>query len=341
MIRFNKPTIEKKDLESVLYCMITDDLTPGVYMKEFRTQLNRLLGLNMTLVLNSYFQAFEAAFRLLEAKPGDEVILSSFSRIRIYRAILSQGLQPVIIDLDEHSLLPSIAHIKRKINPRTRCVIVQQLFGIPNDLSSYRELGVPLLEDLDGALCSSIRGKSLGSFGSLVTMNFNDDAVITTGNGGMLASRDRALKEIYAQFLADESHNDYMMSDFNASLGISQLRKLEKNCERRRKIGKHFDRAVLASNCSLVGREDDQQLCYSSYPVLTDTPFEDCHRFFKKYSIPVRRGVESPLHHIAGLPPRDYENTEAMFNKIVLLPLYPTLDGDVVENIVRGIKSIL
>jgi dTDP-4-amino-4,6-dideoxygalactose transaminase len=329
MIRFNKPTIDKKDLESVLYCMITDDLTPGVYMKEFRSQLNRLLGLNMTVVFNGYFQAFETAFRMFEANPGDEVILSSFTRVRIYRAILALGLKPVIVDLAEHSLLPSISQIERTINSRTCC------------LSPYRELGIPLLEDLDGALSSNIHGNPLGSYGSLVSMNFNDDAVITTGNGGMLASRNRGLKEIYNEFLSDESHFDYLMSDFNASLGISQLKKLEKNCERRRKIGEHFDRAVLASNCSLVGREDGQHLCYSSYPVLTKTPFEDCHRFFKKYKIPVRRGVESPLHHIVGLPPGDYENSEAMFNSIVLLPLYPTLDGDVVENIVRGIKSIL
>ena len=341
MIRFNKPTINKKDLESVLYCMITDDLTPGVYMKEFRTQLNRLLGLHMTVVFNNYLQVFETAFRLLDAVPGDEVILSSFSRFRIYHAVLSQGLKPVLVDLEEGSLLPSFQQIEQNISSRTRCVIVQQLFGIPNDLSRYGELEVPLLEDLDGALCSNIRGNSLGSFGFFVSMNFNDDAVITTGNGGMLASRDKRLKDFYEEVLSDEAHFDYLMSDFNASLGISQLKKLDQNCERRRKIGEYFDRAVLASNCSLVGREDDQQLGYSSYPVVSDTPFEDSVRFFKKYGIPLRRGVDRPLHHVMELPLKDFENTEAMYNRIVMLPLYPTLDGEVVENIARGIKSIL
>jgi len=341
MIRFNKPTIDKNDLESVLYCMITDDLAPGAYMKEFRTGLNRLLGLNMAVVFNNYLQAFETAFRLLDVEPGDEVILSSFSRYRIYLAVIAQGLKPVLVDLKEGSLLPSVAQIEKEINSRTRCVIVQQLFGIPNDLSTYKELEVPLLEDLDGALCSNIRGNSLGSFGYIVAMNFNDDAVITTGNGGMLASSDKRLKDIYGEYMADEAHCDYLMSDFNASLGISQLKKLDQNCERRRKIGEYFDHAVLASNCSLVGREDGQELGYSSYPVVTDTPFEDCIRFFKKYRIPVRRGVDRPLHQWVGLPLKNFENTEAMYNRIVLLPLYPTLDGEVVENIARGIKSIL
>jgi dTDP-4-amino-4,6-dideoxygalactose transaminase len=292
-------------------------------------------------VFNTYLQAFETAFRLLDAQPGDEVILASFSRYRIYHAVLAQGLKPVLVDLEQDSLLPSLAEIEHKINTRTRCVIVQQLFGIPNDLSRYRELEVPLLEDMDGALRSKIRGNALGSFGSLVAMNFNDDAVITTGNGGMLSSSDRGLKELYGEYIADDAHCDYLMSDFNASLGISQLKKLDQVCERRKKIGEYFDRAVLASNCSLVGREDGQELGYSSYPVVTDTPFEDCIRFFKKYGIPIRRGIDRPLHHVEELPLTKFENTEALYNKIVLLPLYPTLDGEVVENIARGIKSIL
>ena len=64
-------------------------------------------------------------------------------------------------------------------------------------------------------------------------------------------------------------------------------------------------------------------------------------RFFKKYGIPLRRGVDRPLHQVIELPLKDFEKTEAMYNSIVMLPLYPTLDGEVVENIARGIKSIL
>jgi len=341
LIRFNKPTIDRKDLESVLQCMITDDLTPGDYMKEFRAQLNRLLGLNMTIVFNNYLQALDTAFRLLCAEQDDEVILASFSRYRIYHAVLARGLKPVLVDLEVGSLLPSCKLIEDRITSRTRCIIVQQLFGIPNDLTPYREFDIPLLEDLDGTLCSKSKGQALGSYGSLVTMNLNDDAIITTGNGGILASSDRKLKDLYGTFMADEASFEYFMSDFNASLGISQLKKLGKNCERRKKIGKYYDSAVMASNCSLIGRDDGQELTYSSYPVLTDTPFEDCVRFFKRYGIPIRRGIDKPLHHCMGLPAHDFRQTEELFSRIVLLPLYPTLDAEIVENVVKGIKAIL
>jgi dTDP-4-amino-4,6-dideoxygalactose transaminase len=341
MIRFNKPTIDRKDLESVLYCMITDDLAPGDYMKEFGSLLGKMLGLGTAIVFNSYLQSFQAAFSMIGASSGDEVILSSFTRFRIYNALRVYGLKPVLVDLDEASLLPSPGRIKETITEKTRCIIIQQLFGIPNDLATYMELGVPVIEDLDGALCSSTNGKALGGFGTLVTMNFSDDAVITTGNGGMLASNDRRLKAVYREYYEQSADFDHLMSDFNASLGISQIKKMDRNCSRRKSIGQYYDNAVMGSGCSLVGREDGQELAYSSYPVYTETPFEDCVRFFKRYGIPVRRGVEQPLHRHMGLDVEEFENTEEMFNRIITLPIYPTLAREAMENVARGIRAIL
>jgi dTDP-4-amino-4,6-dideoxygalactose transaminase len=341
MIRFNKPTIERKDLESVLYCMITDDLAPGDYMKEFRKQLCKVLDLNTVVIFNTYLQSLESAFRLIGAKPGDEIILSSFTRYRIFHAALEYGLKPVLVDMEEDSLLPSIRQIEERLNERTACILVQQLFGIPHDLGPYTAYRVPLVEDLDGALCSRINGAVIGSFGTMVTLNLNDDAVITTGNGGVLASNDGKLKNLYEEYELGGASLDYLMSDFNASLGISQLKKLEKSRERRIQIGKHYDDAVMASSCVLIGRDDGQELSYSSYPVLTRTPFEDCRRFFKGHGIPVQRGIDEPLHRRLGLSPAAYPRTEEMFNRLILLPIYPTLDGRMVEKIARGIRTIL
>jgi perosamine synthetase len=341
MIRFNTPTIDRQDLESVLNCMITDDLTPGEYMKEFRTMLSRILGLHTAVVFNNYLQSLESAFRLIGAESGDEIILSSFSRHRILHAAISYGMKPVLVDIEEDSLLPSLEQIEARLTERTACVVVQQLFGIPHDLSPYASHRAPLVEDLDGALCSRINGSMIGSFGSLVTLNLNDDAVITTGNGGMVASNDSKLKKLYEEYVGGGAALDYLMSDFNASLGISQLKKLKKSSERRIQIGEYYDRAVLGSGCSLVGRDDGQELAYSSYPVLTSTPFEDCRRFFKDHGIPVQRGIEEPLHRRLGLPPEDFARTEEMFSRIVLLPIYPTLDRNMVEKVAMGIRTIL
>ncbi len=341
MIRFNKPTIEKKDLESVLYCMITDDLTPGVCLREFQALLGKSMGLSCTIVFNNYLQPFETIFRLLGISAGDEVLLPSFARIRTFNTVVKQGLRPVLVDMEEESFLPSFADLRKKLSKRTRCMIVPQLFGIPHDISAYADFGLPIIEDLDGSLGSKVKGKPAGSFGSFVTMHFSDDAVITTGNGGMVASKDSRLKSVLRSMLHDESSFDYLMSDLNASLGISQLRKLEASREKRRKIGEYFDRAVMTSNCTLIGRDDEQELSYSSYVVRSETPWEDITRFFKRYGIPVKRGIEKPLHQTIGLDVHEFQNTEELYHRVVALPIYPTLSRDSVENIAKGIRAVL
>ncbi|MGQ9616333.1 MAG: DegT/DnrJ/EryC1/StrS family aminotransferase [Spirochaetota bacterium] len=341
MIRFNKPTIEKKDLETVLYCMVKDDLTPGEYLREFQGLLSKELGLACTIAFNSYLHSFETIFRMIGASTGDEVILPAFARYRTLHAVLKLGLKPVLVDIEEDSLLPSFSEIKKVLGKKTCCIIIPQLFGIPHNLLAYRDFELPIIEDLDGSIGSKVNGKPAGSFGNFVTMHFSDDAVITTGSGGMVASRDIKLKTILNSLLQDGSSIDYLMSDLNASLGVSQLKKLESSMEKRRRIGEYFDRAVMASSCSFLGRNEDQELSYSSYVVKSETPWEDITRFFKRYGIPVKRGIEKPLHHVLGLDVHDFLTCEELYPRIIALPIYPTLNMESIESITKGIRAVL
>jgi dTDP-4-amino-4,6-dideoxygalactose transaminase len=165
--------------------------------------------------------------------------------------------------------------------------------------------------------------------------------MVTTGNGGMLASKDREWGRAIQAFKNDAARVEYLMSDFNASLGISQMNKLKKSVETRRKIGQYYDDAVLGSGGVLIGRDDGKELTYSSYAVKTSTPFEECQRFFKRHGIPVQRGIERPLHTILGEDVREYPLTEEMCNSLVALPIYPSLGKEEIETITKSIRAIL
>jgi dTDP-4-amino-4,6-dideoxygalactose transaminase len=342
MIRFNKPTIGKKDLESVLYCMIKDDLTPGVYMKNFASMLGQETGSSSAAVFHSFLHAYERVFHLVQAQPGDEIILASFSRPYQLRTLLRLGLKPVLVDLEgDASFLPSQEQIAKKIGTRSRCIIISQMFGIPSDLARYRDFGIPVVEDIDGCVGAKADGKPVGSFGTYAIMHLGDHAMITTGNGGMLAGKEKDAGRLISAFKNDPANIDFLMSDFNASLGISQLNKLGKSIEARRKIGQFFDDAVLAAHCSLVGRQDGQELTYPSYTLKTDTPFEECQRFFKKFGVPVRKGLEKPLHGYLLDDVKAYPLAEEMCNKLVQIPIYPGLSKEDIENIAKGIRVAL
>jgi len=337
MIRFNIPTIGRKDLESVLYCMVADDLTPGERLKSFSSLLKARLGLSGVTVLNNYFAPFEIALSLIGTGSGDEVILSSYSRMSLLKALVRQGLTPALVDPDEDSLLPSVEAVRKKITGRTKCIVLSQLFGIPHDLSVYKELEIPLIEDLDGSLGSSVNDTPAGGFGDFVTLSFTDDSIITTGTGGMLGSGSRSTRGQVKEAAPDEQ----LMSDFNASLGISQIVRLDENLQKRSEIGKYYDSAVMAGGATFIGRGTGKVLCYSSYAVRTKTPFEECGKFFRNIGIPVRRGIERPLHQELGLNIREFGCTERLYHEIIMLPIYPGIKKDDIERTAKGIRTIL
>jgi dTDP-4-amino-4,6-dideoxygalactose transaminase len=341
MLRFNKPSIDRKDLESVLYCMISDRLTPGVQLKEFSSLLKKTLGVGHAAVFSSYVFAYEKLFSMLKAEPGDEVIIPSLARTRILNAVKRAGLVPVLVDCAEDSLLPDPAVVSAAVNEKTRCLILAQLFGIPHDLNPFRDTGTVLIEDLDGELAASIGGKKIGSFGHFAVTSFNDESFITTGNGGMLASSDRRLKEMMSAGTAGTDWLDYMMSDLNASLGVSQIKKMGGVLERRRAIGTFYDNAVLGSSCSLVGREEQQELSYTQYVVRTRTPVQEVQKFFSKNKIPVQPALGQPLHLLLDLASGEFGNTENMSASLVSIPIYPSLKKEQVERIARGMKAVL
>lgn len=310
-------------------------------MREFAGLLRKALSLPHVALFNSGFHALETVFKIIGAVPDDEVILPSYSRYRILGSIMRAGLKPVLVDIEEDNFLPLKKDVERKVTGKTRCIIVNQMFGLPNDLGTYRTFGIPIVEELDGALSARIANRKIGSFGDFVTMHFNDDAIITTGNGGMLASRDQGLRRFVLSHSEDAMSTDYLMSDFNASLGIAQLKKLDRMVETRKKIGVFYDDAVYASNGTFVGRTDGQDLCYSSYVLKTDAPFADIEAFFKKYHIPVRRGIAAPLHRSLKLDMKDFKNTEELYARTIELPIYPLLRKEHVENVARCIRAVL
>jgi len=341
MIRFNKPTIGKRDLESVLYCMIGDDLTPGNYLREFTKMLSDHFSTRNIAVFNSYFFCYEVAFQFLELSKGDEVIIPSYARYGILHSIMKSGLKPIVVDVDIETLMPERSQVRAKVGKNTGCMIIPQMFGIPNEFDDYREFGIPIIEDLDGCMWAKVNGKLAGSFGDYAVVGFNDYSQITTGGGGGLISRSNKLSPWLKQFMSYNHGLDYLMSDFNASLGVSQMKNLPKNIEARIRIGRYYDDAVYNSGCGFVGRRDNREISYPCYVVSTETPFPEIEKFFKKEGIPVKRAIEKPLHQFLGMDDTEFPATMELYRKTIALPIYPMLDRRSVESIAKGIRAIL
>ncbi|MBI2013548.1 MAG: DegT/DnrJ/EryC1/StrS family aminotransferase [Candidatus Colwellbacteria bacterium] len=142
--------------------------------------------------LRSARAALQIALSALELKQGDEVITQSYTCTAVPNAILATGGTPVYADIDENNFNISVQDLEKKINNRTRAIIVQHTFGIPAQMDKILEIArehrIPIIEDCAHALGAEYQGKKLGTFGDMAIFSFGRDKVISSVFGGMITT---------------------------------------------------------------------------------------------------------------------------------------------------------
>ena len=341
MIKLYMPTITKEDLQTVFNCLVEDDLTPNYYMEKFSSILKKEMAVKNIALISSYGQSLDIIFSYLNIEPGDEVIIPASIDVSLLYSINKNRVKPVVVDVEQNSLLPNPDKIEKYINKNTRGIIISQRFGIPNDLSLYKSFGIPLIEDCGGSFLSSINNIKLGGFGNFSMVSLADSSVITTGSGAILGSNENAFGKLIRDFKEKWISSDIFMSNLNAALGVAQLKNLHKNMENRKKLTSYYDRAVADSGGYFIDRYDNQELILTKYMVASNTPFDEIKRFFSKYKVTIERAFPNPIHRVLELDVKRYRNFESLSHKAILLPFYPKLSKEEIETIVKCIKAIL
>lgn len=211
--------------------------------KEFR----EYIGTDYALAVNSGTGALEVALAAMGVGPGDEVILTAWSWISCFTAIVRTGARPVLAEIDESLNMPA-TEIARLTTPRTRAVLVVHYQGVAADmepivLEAHRR-GIFVLEDCAQSLGASYRGRKIGTWGDVATYSLQYNKVATCGEGGMVVTRDQRLYERAAR-LSDLGNyrpyhativpphepafvgGQYRMSELQGAVALAQLRKVE------------------------------------------------------------------------------------------------------------------
>lgn len=189
---------------------------------------------------------------------GDEVILPSYVCAAPWLAVVRVGAQPKIVDIEPDSYAIDPAAVKKVLSVRTSAIIVPHLFGLPADLTGLQSLGVPLIEDCAQTLGATEAGRQVGTVGAVTVCSFYATKLLCTGEGGMVLSHDqslleraRALREYDEEPVLDDRAFNYKMTDLQAALGLSQLRRFPSFLERRREIAAAYRTAFSAARLGL------------------------------------------------------------------------------------------
>lgn len=199
-IALSAPCITQREIDAVVACLTEGRIgsNPGNLAKA-KTALKSLLRGHEVLLTTSCTAALEMALRCLDLKPGDEVILPSFTFVSCANAILQCGGTPVFVDIEYNTLNIDLTQIEKKITPKTRAVMAVHYAGVPCDLDQLlaicKKHNVHLIEDAAHAIGAKYKGIPLGTLGTFGCFSFHDTKNVICGEGGALVINDPAFQE--------------------------------------------------------------------------------------------------------------------------------------------------
>ena len=218
-------------------------------VKEFEEAFARYTGAAHALAVASGTAALKVGLSALGIGPGDEVITQGFTFVATWEAILDTGAEVVFCEVDE-TLCMDPEDLKRKITPRTRCIVPVHMLGgaarISEIVDIARSRGIAVLEDTAQAVGASVGGKHLGTFGDVGTFSFDSVKTLTTGEGGMVVCAEEEIWRNASEY-HDHGHDhrpvgrgnegrrfigfNYRMMELQGAIGLEQLKKLPRMLE--------------------------------------------------------------------------------------------------------------
>lgn len=200
MIPFNRPFMTGKELPMISQAHANGHLSEdGPFTKKCHEWLRKRTGAASALLTHSCTAALEMAALLLDLKPGDEVIMPSFTFVSTANAFALRGAVPVFIDVRPDTLNIDEALIEAAVTPRTRAICVVHYAGVACEMDAITDIalrhGLNVVEDAAQGIMSSYKGRPLGTIGALGAFSFHETKNVISGEGGALLCRDALFGE--------------------------------------------------------------------------------------------------------------------------------------------------
>ena len=344
MIFHSRPTLDQNDFDSVLDVLESGHIVQGKHVAGFEEALSSFVGVRNGVAVSSGTAALHLALIALGVGEKDEVIIPSYVCCALLNAVMYVNAVPVVADIDRFTFNIDIADLKKRVTGRTKAIIVPHMFGLPADIDEILSLGIPVIEDCAQSVGSRYKGVYTGGFGVLSIFSFYATKMLTTGEGGMILSDDDRLVGI-ARDLRDYDEKDsysvrynYKMTDMQAALGISQLKKLPSFIRRRKEIADLYNKSLGEISFPVPAAPEGREPIYYRYVLLLD----DSSGFIEKMlkiGIECRRPVFKTLHEYLGLT--GYPVAGEVIDRAVSIPVYSLLGDGEAHKIAAGIVDRL
>ena len=370
-VEFYRHHLESEDCDAVVTTLRSVFLATGSDNARFERQFADYLGVEDAVTTSSCTAALHLALAGLQVGSGDEVITTAMSFIATANAILMAGATPVFVDVDPDTGLMDLDAVEAAVGPRTKAVMPVHLYGQMVDMRRLRDIarrrGLLLIEDAAHAIESRRDGVQPGQLSDAACFSFYATKNITSGDGGALATNRKQLAELArqlrnhgmsksaaARYTGRYQHWDmeafgwkYTLTNFQASMLIPQLARIEQLLQRREEIARRYESAFSHAGveCPRVLSGNNRSARHL-FPIWVDENSRDSVLLELE-----NRGVGVAVHYRA-IPsttfyqqrfhyePGCFPAAERIGRRTISLPFYPKLRDDEVEYVIEQVTAV-
>jgi dTDP-4-amino-4,6-dideoxygalactose transaminase len=376
---FALPDIGDEEIAAVVECLRSGWVTTGPTTRQFEQDFAAYLGGGVeTISVNSATAGLHLALEALGIGPGDEVIVPTLTFTATAEVVRYLGAHPVFVDSDPATLNIATAAIAAAITARTRAIIPVHYAGLACDMDAILELAaahkLKVVEDAAHAFPTRYRGRLVGTLDSDITVfSFYANKTMTTGEGGMVVTRDPALasrirmmrihgisKDAFDRYVSKTpawfyevvaAGFKYNLTDIAAAIGIEQLRKIDRFLGRRQSLARAYTEGLAGLPLLLPpGAPVGGNHAWHLYVVrLTEAAPLTRDELIGELS---RQGIGTSVHFIplhrqpywrdtCALSPDQFPVAEASFQAMLTLPLYTKMSDADQQRVIVALRHLL
>lgn len=384
MIPYGRQEITQADIDAVVEVLRSDFLTQGPMVPRFEQAVASYCGVQHAVAVNSATSALHIACLALDLGPGDWLWTSPNTFVASANAARYCGANVDFVDIDPRTYNMSVERLAEKLQMSQRSghlpkiVMPVHFAGQSCEMTAIQELskqyGFRIIEDASHAIGGKYKGEPVGNcrFSDITVFSFHPVKIITTAEGGMAVTQDSLLAERLTRLRTHGITNkpeimherpdheiwnyqqielgfNYRMTDMQASLGISQLSRLDDYIEARHIIARSYDEAFAQYTDVVPWQHPDSKSSYHLYPVrfkmVNGFSQRDVYNTLWKtdiavnlHYIPVHR---QPYYENMGFKVGQYPVAEQYHREAISLPMFPTLGSTDLEHVIRSVNEAL
>lgn len=367
MIPVNEPLFISNEKKYLAQCIDSGWISSeGPFVKEFEEKFSSYIGKKYGVAVSSGTAALEVAMGAIGIKPGDEVIIPTFTIMSCALAVINYGGIPIFVDSEPKTWNMDVNRIKEKITKKTRAIMPVHIYGHSCDMDSIikiaKKYNLLIIEDAAEVHGAEYKGRKCGSFGDISCFSFYANKIINTGEGGMVLTNDKKYADQARQlrnlafiekrrFYHQELARNYRMTNLQAAVGVAQLKNVEKLIKIKRENARRYTKKLKDVNGLQFPIEKEwAKNVYWMYGIVLDksTGF-NAESFAKKLA---QRSIATrpffyPLHlqpvlrKIGIMPGGKYPVAERIAKQGLYLPSGLGLKNEQIKKVYSTIKNLL